>query len=64
MFSQNRESVPQKEIFPKCSIMLIEKRKLIKTDLEGVLTKNKISIDYDLIEELTDKVLGINPNKK
>lgn len=44
--------------------MLNEKRKLIKIDLEGMLTKLNIPIDFDLIEEFTEKVLGINPNKK
>jgi hypothetical protein len=63
MFSQNRESLTDKEMCPKSSIMLIEKRKHIQTDLAAVLTKNNIPINIDLIEELTEKILGINPQK-
>jgi hypothetical protein len=52
---------------PKSSIMLTEKRKHIKNDFMGVLTKNKIpinSVNVDIVEEFTEKILGIDSHKK
>jgi hypothetical protein len=51
--------VPHKEICPNSSVMLIEKRKSIISDLTRVMTKNQIVIKADLIEEFTEKLLEI-----
>jgi hypothetical protein len=56
--------VPYKEIDTKSSIMLNEKRKHIKTELVDLLTKIKIPIDVNIIEDFTEKILGITPCKK
>jgi uncharacterized protein YejL (UPF0352 family) len=56
--------VSQKQICPKSSKMLDEKRKNLQNDLLSVVTKNKIPLNIELIDEITEKLLGINIPKK
>jgi uncharacterized protein YajQ (UPF0234 family) len=36
----------------------------MKIDLISLVTKNNIQLNFDLIEEFTERLLGITPQKK